>query len=62
MEKSVTVIGKVAAGSVLRSQSAGRDAEDRKDHLKVWREIYQDVRRQWAEAEYDKAGRREFEG
>ncbi len=28
-----------------------------KEHLKVWREIYQDVRRQWAEAEMNRPGR-----
>ena len=61
MEKSVTVIGKAAAGSVLRDQVTRRNEADRKDHLKIWRQIYQDVRNQWAEAEYGKTSRRKFE-
>ena len=51
MEKTVTVIGKAAAGSGSRDLIVRRSVEERKDHLKVWRKIYQDVRRQWAEAE-----------
>ena len=51
MSKSVTINGKAAMGTGLRSEDAAQDSSDRKDHLKVWREIYQDVRRQWAEAE-----------
>ena len=51
MEKTVTVIGKAIANTMSRDLEAGRSVEERKDHLKVWREIYQDVRRQWAEAE-----------
>ena len=51
MEKSITINGKVIASSSFREQGAERDNKDRKDHLKIWREIYQDVRRQWAEAE-----------
>ena len=51
MEKSITINGKVIAGSSFREQGAELDNKDRKNHLKIWREIYQDVRRQWAEAE-----------
>jgi len=51
MEKSITISRKVLAASSSREQGAERDNKDRKDHLKIWSEIYQDVRRQWAEAE-----------
>ena len=51
MEKTVTAIGKAAAVSGSRDLVVRRSVEEQKDHLKVWREIYQDVRRQWAEAE-----------
>ncbi|MDF1525934.1 MAG: hypothetical protein RRA15_11620 [bacterium] len=51
MEKSATVIGNAAAVSGARDLVVKGSVEEPKDHLKVWREIYQDVRRQWAEAE-----------
>ena len=51
MEKTLTVMGKAAAVGGSRDLVVRRSVEERKDHLKVWREIYQDVRRQWAEAE-----------
>ena len=51
MEKTVTVMGKAAAVSGSMDLVVRRSVEERKDHLKVWREIYQDVRRQWAQAE-----------
>jgi hypothetical protein len=51
MEKTVTIMGKSAAVSGSRDLVVRRSVEERRDHLKVWREIYQDVRRQWAEAE-----------
>lgn len=57
MEKSVAINGKVASKSGIRAQASGKYAESTRDHLKVWREIYQDVRRQWAEAEHGRAGR-----
>ena len=56
MEKAVTVIGRAAAVKGLGAQDAKSDAQVRKDHLKVWKEIYQDVRRQWAEAEHKRTG------
>lgn len=51
MENTVTINRKVAADSGSKVRGTRTSAEDRKDHLRVWREIYQDVRRQWAEAE-----------
>jgi len=51
MEKAGTVIGQAVVGNASRDQAARREGVDHRDHLKVWREIYQDVRRQWAEAE-----------
>jgi len=61
MEKAVTVIGKAAAGSVSRDQAPREICVDRRDHLKVWREIYQEVRRQWAEAENYRPGSGRYE-
>jgi hypothetical protein len=51
MEKTITVNGKMIAGTSVDSAKSSQVSKNRRDHLKVWREIYQDVRRQWAEAE-----------
>ena len=51
MSKSVTVLGSAAAGGRSGVEPRRNAGEERKDHLKVWRDLYRDVRRQWAEAE-----------
>lgn len=57
MEKSVTINGKITSDSLSRNPSAEEVSEERKDHLKIWRDIYRDVRRQWADAESGRTGR-----
>jgi len=52
MEKTMTINGRVRTGEAQRVSTTPQDTLNRRDHLKVWREIYQDVRRQWAEAEH----------
>lgn len=51
MEKTTTIERKMMVDHSGHSESGKQVLKDRRDHLKVWREIYQDVRRQWAEAE-----------
>jgi hypothetical protein len=57
MAKSLAISGKVVKESEGRDQGLAWSTGDRKDPLRVWREIYQDVRRQWAEAEHGRTGR-----
>lgn len=52
MEKTITINGKQIADYLVDSVNSKQVSENRRDHVKVWREIYQDVRRQWAEAEH----------
>ena len=61
MEKSFAIAEKVVTDSASRVQGERDAAEGRKDHLKIWREIYRDVRRQWAEAESGRTGRYRYQ-
>ena len=61
MEKSINISERVLEKSSLRRQGGWQSRVDRNDHLKVWREIYKNVRLQWAEAEHGRAGRDRLE-
>ena len=52
MEKTITINGRMIADHSAGSTYNRYLSKDRRDHVKVLREIYQDVRRQWAEAEH----------
>lgn len=57
MEKTVTITGKMIESSPGATMEGARAGKERRDHLQIWREIYQEVRRQWAEAEMERTGR-----
>jgi len=52
MEKTITTNRGLVSNYSVGSAYIKYLSKDRKNHLKAWMEIYQDVRRQWAEAEY----------
>ena len=62
MEKMVTLSGSVVTGKAVRGENQGRASETRRDRLKVWQQIYRDVKRQWEEAELGQAGRYRYGG
>ena len=56
MEKTMDIDGKVMDSAAARSVRELCVSRSRKEHVRVWREIYQDVRRQWMEAEHGRTG------
>lgn len=57
MEKTLRMEGDLAAARQRAEGSVEGSAEDPREHLRIWREIYRDVRRQWIEAEHGRRGR-----
>jgi len=51
MEKTITISGRLMADYSVDKVYIRYLSKDRRNHVKTWKEIYQDVRRQWAEAE-----------
>ena len=51
MEKTITIRGKMITNYLMDAAGNKLVMKDRREHVKAWREIYQEVRRQWAEAE-----------
>jgi len=60
MEKTMTINGKMVVAGASGDCSTPQGTLDRRGHLKVWRQIYQDVRRQWAEAEHSRPRRSRY--
>lgn len=57
MEKTVTINGKVVRRDPVTRASIDRLMETRRNHVKTWSDIYQEVRRQWVEAEQGRTER-----
>ena len=61
MEKTFTINGKFIRSDLVTRASIDRVMQNRRNHVKTWSDIYQEVRRQWIEAEQGRTGRYRYD-
>jgi hypothetical protein len=54
MEKAITINGEMVSNFSTASVDNKPLWESQKDQIDAWKELYQEVRRQWAEAEHSR--------